>query len=91
MVYKASKYTYSFKNFQAIKTFGKDIYNGEVTLKEADDDQADLLVEIMNFKKQVKPKSPKTKQQKEDILQNLYNFFEGREREFLMLLKVKYF
>ena len=34
----------------------------------------------MNFRKQVKPKSPEKKQQKEDVLQNSYNLFEGRER-----------
>ena len=34
----------------------------------------------MNFKKKVKPKSPEKKQQKEDVLKNLYNLFEGRER-----------
>ena len=78
-IYKASEYTYSFKNFQTIKTFGRDIYNGKITLKKADNDQANLLVEIMNFKNQVKPKNPDKKQQKKDFLKNLYNFFEGRE------------
>ena len=34
----------------------------------------------MNFRKQVKPKNPEKKQQKEDVLKNSYNFFEGRER-----------
>ena len=26
LVYKASEYTYSFENFQTIRTFGRDIY-----------------------------------------------------------------
>ena len=47
-VCRAGEYTSSFKNFQTIKTFGKCIYNGEITLKVADDDQSNLLVEIMN-------------------------------------------
>ena len=51
LVYRAIEYTYSFKNFQTIITFGKDIYNGEITLKKADDNQSNLLVEIMSFKK----------------------------------------
>ena len=34
----------------------------------------------MNFRKQVKLKNTEKKQQKENVLQNLYNFFEGRER-----------
>ena len=35
----------------------------------------------MNFRKQVKPKKKKQrKKQKEDVLENLYALFEGRER-----------
>ena len=34
----------------------------------------------MNFTKQIKPKYKEKKQQKEDVLKNLYNLFEGRER-----------
>ena len=33
-----------------MRNFGKDIYNDEITLKEADDDQNNLLVEIIDFK-----------------------------------------
>ena len=51
LVYRASEYTYSFKNFQTINTLGNDIYNGEITLEEADDNQTILLAEIINFKK----------------------------------------
>ena len=90
LVYKTNEYTYSFQNFQTIKTFSKNIYGGSFKLKEADKYQTDLLVEIMNFKKKTKPKSPGKKQEKEIVLENLYNFFEGREN-FLMLLQIKYF
>ena len=38
LVYEASEYEYSFQNFLTIRTFGRDIYNGEITLKEADED-----------------------------------------------------
>ena len=34
----------------------------------------------MNFKKKAKPKSSEKKQQNEDVLKNLNNLFEGRER-----------
>ena len=80
IIYEKNEYTYSFKNFQTIKTFGRDIYEGEITIKEANEYQADLLVEIMNFRKNTKPRSPEKKQEKEIVLQNLYNFFEGREK-----------
>ena len=80
LVYRASEYTYSFKNFQAIRTFDKDIYNAEITLQEADDVQGNLLIEIMNFKKKRKHKIQRKNKKKKDILKKLYAFFEGRER-----------
>ena len=51
-------------------------------MKEADNDKSDLLVEILIFRKQVKPKNKEKKQKKEDVLKNLYNLFEGRKRVF---------
>ena len=80
LVYETNEYTYSFKNFQTIKTFGRDIYEGKITIKEADEYQADLLTEILNFRKNTKPRSQEKKQEKEIVLKNLYNFFEGREK-----------
>ena len=50
-IYRATEYTCNFKNFQTIKTFSRDIYNGKTTLQEADEDQSNLLVEIISFKK----------------------------------------
>ena len=59
-----NKYTYNFQNFRTISTFAG-----------ADNDQSELLVEILNFRKQVKLKNPQKKQQKEDDLKNLYKSF----------------
>ena len=38
LVYRTNEDTYSFKNFQTINTFDKNICNGAITLKEADKD-----------------------------------------------------
>ena len=65
LIYKTDEYTYSFKNFQTIKTFGRDIYEGKITIKEADEYQADLLTEIMNFRQNTKPRSQEKKREKE--------------------------
>ena len=51
LIYETDEYTYSFKNFQTIKTFGRDIYEGKIRIEEADEYQTILLVEIMNFRK----------------------------------------
>ena len=80
--------THDFRNFQTISTFAREIYNGTITLKKADKYQGDLLVEILSFRKQIKPKDKKKKtktkkqttKQKEDTLENLYNLFEGKEK-----------
>ena len=79
----------SFKNFQT-NTFGRDICNGKITLKEPDGDQSSLLVKIMNFNSKIKPQNPEQKQKKKDILINLCPLVDGREK-FLMLLKTEYF
>ena len=80
LVYRASEYTYSFQNFRTIRTFGIDIYNGDITLKEADEDQSSLLNEIRNFRDETKPQDEEKKRKKKDVLTNLYKFFEGREK-----------
>ena len=80
LLYRKNEYTYSFKNVRKINTFGRELYNGKITLKEADENQSSLLVEIINFKKKTKPQNPEKKQEKKDILKSLYNLFEGRER-----------
>ena len=35
LIYETDEYTYSFKNFQTIKAFGRDIYEGNITLEKA--------------------------------------------------------
>ena len=80
LIYKASEYTYSFRNFRTIRTFGRDIYEGKITPKEVDKDQSNLLYEIMKFNNKTRPQSDKKKQEKETVYENLENFFEARER-----------
>ena len=36
-VHETNEYTCSFKKFQTIKTFGRDIYKGNITFKEANE------------------------------------------------------
>ena len=85
-----NKCTYSFHNFRTISTFSGDIFNSTITIKEADTDQNDLLVEILNFRKQVKPKIKRRNNKKKMFLKT-YIIFLKVEKEFLMLFKAKYF
>ena len=80
LIYETNEYTYSFKSFQTIKTFGRDIHEGKIAIEEVGKHQTDLLVEIMNFSKNTKPRSQEKRREKEIVLENLHNFFEGREK-----------
>ena len=88
LVYRTNEWTYNFKNFRTINTFGRDISNGTITLKEADKDQSDLLIENLNFRKQIRPHTP---EKKKTHSQKLIYTSLMVEKELLMLLKVKYF
>ena len=44
LYYRTNEYTYTFQNFRTISTFGRDIFNGTITLKEANNDQSNLLI-----------------------------------------------
>ena len=44
LVYRINEYTHNFKNLRTVNNFGRDIYNGKITLKEADGDQSSLWV-----------------------------------------------
>ena len=37
LIYETDEYTYSFKSFQTIKAFGRDIYEGNITLEKANE------------------------------------------------------
>ena len=90
LTHKTNEYKFSFEDFQAIKTFGRDIYEGKITIKEADEYQKDLLVEITSFKKHTKARSLEKIKKKKLLLKTCIIFLRV-EKEFLTLLKAKYF
>ena len=91
LIYETNEYTYSFKNFQTIKTFGQDIYEGKIAIEEANEYQTDLLAEIMSFKKYMKPRSQEKKNKKKKLFLRICIIFLKVEKKFLMHLKAKYF
>ena len=62
-----------------------------ITSEEGDEDEINLLVEILNFKKTTRPQNPEKKQVKKNILKNLSALFDGRERVFDAIESKKYF
>ena len=57
LVYRASKYTYNFRNFQTVRTLGRDIYEGKITLEEANIEQNNLQRDIKNFNSRTRPQN----------------------------------
>ena len=80
LIYEANEYKYSFKNFQTIKAFVRDIYECKIIIEDANEYQTDLLAEIMIFKKHTKPKSQEKNKKKKLFLKICIIFFEGREK-----------
>ena len=64
LIYEAGKYIFDFRKFNTIRTFGEDIYDGKITLEEADKDQSDLVDNINIFIEKTKPKIDKKEQEK---------------------------
>ena len=90
LIYQASEYIHSFKNFQTIESFGRDIYEGKIAIEESDKDQTDLLAKIMNFRKNTKPRSQEKNKKKKSFLKTCIIFLRV-EKKFLTLLKAKHF
>ena len=52
------------QQFKTIRTFGKNICAGKITLNNADKDQSNLLLEIIDFNKNTKPRNSSNKKTK---------------------------
>ena len=61
MIYCSSKEPFDFHAFKTIRSFDENIYSSEITINEADQEQADLLVYILNFNNKARPKSKNDK------------------------------
>ena len=79
LVYRASEYTHNFRNFRTVRTFGRGIYEGKITLEEANIDQDNLLRDIRNFNNKTRPENDRKIQEKKIVLKKLYKFCEARE------------
>ena len=74
-----------------MRTFGRDIYDGRISLEEADEDQSDTADEIENFKNKTRPNSPEKKNKEKKMLLIICITFLMLEKKFLVVLKAKYF
>ena len=61
-----------------IKSFARNSFSGKIVLDDADQDKVELVIQIMDFKNNTKPKN-KEKNQK-ILLKKVYAIFEGYAR-----------
>ena len=80
MVSRATEYTYDFRNFKTTRTFGKDIYEGKITLEEVNNEQSNLVHDIRNLNSKTRPQNDKKKKKEKLFLKTCLIFFEGREK-----------
>ena len=66
-------------HINTIRTFGEDIYEGKITLEEADEDQSDLADQINKFIEETRSKNYDKKQEEKTVIENLRDFLNARE------------
>ena len=90
VIYETNEYTYSFKIFETIKHLLEIFMRAKLLLKKLMNVKLIYLPKSLILKNTQNDEVKKKKQEKEIVLQNLY-FFLRVEKEFLTLLKAKYF
>ena len=63
-IYESNKYTHAFRSVPTIISFGDSIFNGKITISEADKKQSSLLNTILNFNSKVRPRTKADKGKK---------------------------
>ena len=69
LFYEAVKYKYDFRKFKTTRTFGRDIYEGKISLEQAHEEQSFLANEIDKFIEEKKPKNVEKKTRKKSCFQ----------------------
>ena len=79
MVYKGTNKTYDFRNFKTIRAFGNEIRNNVISFDTANIEQANLLSHIHDFTRKTKPRDPKQRKLRSDVLDSVSALVKGRE------------
>ena len=79
LVYKANKYKYDFQQYETIRSFRDSIYNGKISIDEAEIDHSSLLDDLTDFNDRSRPKVVEGKNKKRNIYRSAYALYEDRE------------
>ena len=79
MVYKATYKTYDFKKFKTMHIFGSVIRNNDIDMDMANVEQMNLTMHIKDFAGKTKPRDPKLKELKEEVLGSALALLQGKD------------
>ena len=68
LIWESSKYKYSFRNVPTIRSFGDSLFNGKITISEADKQQSNLLKAILQLNDKVRSRSKADKDEKQILM-----------------------
>ena len=78
----SNKEEFSFNTLRKLLNFISAIYNGEITLKEADISHRNLEEKIEELKQKYEPKNVKEKEEINGVLMHANNMLEYREENY---------
>ena len=67
-MYKASKYKYDFLQYETIRSFGENIYNGKMNMDKAEMDRGYLLKKLVEFNNKSIPRTIEEKVKREILM-----------------------
>ena len=76
---KTNKNKYDLQQSEAKKSFGDSIYNGKISIDEADIDRSSLLNGLKDFNDRARPKTAQDENKKWNIYKSAYALYESRE------------
>ena len=78
-IYNIYIYIYRLQQFEAIKSFGDNIYTGKIIIDEAERDQSDLLENMVEFDEKRRTKAKEGKDNKRNTFDSVSALYEGRK------------
>ena len=79
LCYEGEKNKYNLQQFDIIKSFARKNLINVISFEEAGENQVELLIPIIDFKKSTKPKNLKKTNIKKNTLKSVSSLFDGRE------------
>ena len=64
-------YKFDFQKFETIRSFGDSIWNGKISIKEAEMKQKNLRENILDFSNKSRPRSKKDKDKKQNAFHGI--------------------